>query len=184
MHAIGNTRAIGRRSGNEPVWCLPGHMTGLTPRATRTDDGVSNRDLATPLAPRMYQLTQHTMELHSVDARKNRARRYLLVLTLDPASAMPYRVTSQWGREGSFLRGESYQAPDKATALAMMCTLLKRRRAHGYSVIAVDDDHPLASWLVDENYPKESPAHSQTVLFDMPLAEAVEDPMQGFLFQR
>jgi hypothetical protein len=132
----------------------------------------------------MYQQTQHTMELQSFDARKNRARRYLLVLTLDPASVMPYRVTSQWGREGSFLRGESYQAPDKATALAMMCTLLRRRRAHGYNVIDVDDGHPLASWLVDENFPRESPAHSQTVIFDMPLAKTVEEPMQGFLFQR
>jgi hypothetical protein len=132
----------------------------------------------------MYHQTQHTMELHSFDARANRARRYLLVLTLDPGSDMPYSVTTQWGREGWFLRGESYQVVDRTAALAVMCTLLKRRRAHGYSVVAVDDDHPLSSWLVDENFPREIPAHSQPVLFDMPLAKAAEDPMQGFLFQR
>ena len=159
-------------------------MMGLTPRALRTDDGASNRDPVPPLATSMYQQTQHAIELHSFDARANRARRYMLVLTLDPASDMPYSVTSQWGREGWFLRGESHRAADRTAALAMMCTLLKRRKAHGYSVIAVDEDHPLAQWLVDENFPRERPARSQPVLFDMPLAEAVEDPMQGFLFQR
>ena len=132
----------------------------------------------------MYHQTQHTMELHSFDARTNRARRYLLVLTLDPGSDPPYSVTAQWGREGWFLRGESYHAVDRATALAMMRTLLKRRRAHGYSITVVDDDHPLASWLIDEDFPRERPAHSQPALFDMPLARAAEDPMQGFLFRR
>jgi hypothetical protein len=132
----------------------------------------------------MYHQTQHTMELHSFDARANRARRYLLVLTLDPASDTPYSVTSQWGREGSFLRGAFYQVVDRTTALSMMCMLLKRRRAHGYSVTAVDDDHPLSSWLVDEEFPKEMAVHSQPVLFNMPVTSAVEDPMQGFLFQR
>jgi hypothetical protein len=132
----------------------------------------------------MYHQTQHTVELHSFDARTNRARRYLLVLTLDPGSDPPYSVTTQWGREGWFLRGESYPAVDRAAAIAIMCTLLKRRRAHGYSIIAVDDDHPLSSWLVDENFPREIPARSQPVLFDIPLAKVIEDPMQGHLFQR
>ena len=117
----------------------------------------------------MYHQTQHTVELHSFDARTNRARRYLLVITLDPGSNAPYSVTTQWGREGWFLRGESYPAVDRAAALGIMCTAQTPQSA-GYSIIAVDDDHPLSSWLVDENFPREKPARSQPVLFDMPLA--------------
>ncbi len=132
----------------------------------------------------MYHQTQHRIELHSNDLRANRARRYVLVLTLDPVGEMPYSVTSQWGREGWFLRGEAYQAQDEAAALDQMRTLLKRRRAHGYSVVSMDRDHPLAGWLVDEEFPTEAPTPTQPVLFDKPVAPAVEDPMQGFLFRR
>ena len=88
----------------------------------------------------MYPQTQHRMELHSNSAPANRARRYVLTLTLDASAPMPYIVSTQWGRSGWFLRGESYTVPDEHAALAQMRTLLKRRRAHGYSVVSVDTE--------------------------------------------
>ena len=132
----------------------------------------------------MYPQTQHRIELHSNDVRANRVRRYVLTLTVDPATEMMYAVTSQWGRAGWFFRGESYQAADEAAALDQMRTLLNRRRAHGYSVVSVDNGHPLAGWLIDEEFPTEAPARAQPALFDQPVAQAVEDPMQGVLFRR
>jgi hypothetical protein len=132
----------------------------------------------------MYPQTQHRIELHSNSAPDNRARRYVLTLTLNPSAPMPYIVSSQWGRSGWFLRGESYTAPDERAALAQMRTLLKRRRAHGYSAVSVDSGHPLAGWLVDEDFPRETATPSQPDLFDRPVAPVVDDPMQGRLFRR
>ena len=132
----------------------------------------------------MYDQTQHRIELHSNSALANRARRYVLTLTLDPSAPMPYIVSSQWGRTGWFLRGESYTAPVERAALAQMRTLLKRRRAHGYSVVSVDSGHPLAGWLIDEDFPRETSGSSQPDLFDEPVAPVVDDPMQGRLFRR
>lgn len=132
----------------------------------------------------MYHRTQYRIELHSFDARANRARRYVLILTIDPTVETPYRVTSQWGRNGWFLRSDGFQCVDESTALSQMRSILKRRRAHGYRVTSVDEEHPLTDWLVDEGFPREAPPPSQPVLFPTPARSAVDAPMQGVLFRR
>ncbi len=132
----------------------------------------------------MYHRTHHAMELRSIDARANRARRYVLALTIDPTADAPYVVTSQWGRSGWFLRGERFDAHDVDTALAHVKAILKRRRAHGYRVTHVDEGHPLARWLLDADMPTEHVEDNQPSLFPLPGAAAPEQsPMQGYLFR-
>ena len=132
----------------------------------------------------MYCLTHHAIELHSIDARANRVRRYVLVLTVDPTADAPYSVTSQWGRTGWFLRGERFHAHDADTALGHVKAILKRRKAHGYRVTRVDEGHPLARWLLDAGMPTERAADHQPALFPLPDDTVVQTaPMQGFLFR-
>lgn len=129
----------------------------------------------------MYPKTHHTIVLHSIDARVNRVRRYVIVLAVDATADMPYSVTSQWGRDSWFLRDRRFRAPDADTALDHMRATLNRRKAHGYVVTHVDDGHPLARWLVDEGMPTERVADELPRLFPMPAASS-QDPMQGHLF--
>jgi hypothetical protein len=137
-----------------------------------------------PVEAQMYHLTHHTIELHSIDPRANRVRRYVLVLTIDPTADAPYSVTSQWGRSGWFLRGERVDAHDEDAALAHVKAILKRRKAHGYRVTRVDEGHPLARWLLDADIPTERAVDDQPALFPLPDDTVVQTaPMQGFLFR-
>ena len=132
----------------------------------------------------MYHLTRHAIELHSIDPRANRVRRYVLVLTIDPTADAPYSVTSQWGRSGWFLRGEHFHAHDEGTALGHVKAILKRRKAHGYRVTRVDEGHPLARWLLDVGMPTERIDDTQPSLFPLPdVTVAEQSPMQGYLFR-
>jgi nucleotide-binding universal stress UspA family protein len=132
----------------------------------------------------MYHRTHHAIELHSIDARQNRVRRYVLVLTVDPTADAPYSVTSQWGRSGWFLRGERFHAYDVETALDHVKAILRRRKAHGYRVTRVDEGHPLARWLLDVGMPTERIDDTQPSLFPLPdVTVAEQSPMQGYLFR-
>ena len=132
----------------------------------------------------MYHRTHHAIELHSIDARANRVRRYVLVLTVDPTADAPYSVTSQWGRAGWFLRGERFHAHDADTALGHVKAILKLRKAHGYRVTRVDEGHPLARWLRDADMSTECAADNQPSLFPLPGSTVAEQsPMQGILFR-
>ena len=140
----------------------------------------ARRDFPGP-ASGMYQRTRHAIVLHSIDARANRVRRYVIALTVDATQDVPYSVTSQWGRDGWFLRDRCFRAPDADTALAQIQSTLKRRKAHGYVVTHVDDGHPLAQWLVDADMPTER-LDEPPRLFPIPVPP-VDDPMQGRLFR-
>ncbi len=120
--------------------------------------------------------------LHSTDAQANRARRYVIVLTVDATADMPYRVVTQWGREGRFRRGDSLAAGDVNAALDHMRAILNRRKAHGYTVTHVDDGHPLARWLRDAGIPTVRDNDDRPRLFPLPAAPAA-NPMQGRLFR-
>jgi hypothetical protein len=129
----------------------------------------------------MFPTTSHTIVLQSLDPRANRARRYVLVLTIDANEDMPYSVSSQWGRDGWFMRDLSIHAEDMEAALAQMRATLRRRRAHGYVVTEVSAGNPLARWLRENDMPVERIPDNQPRLFPLP-TDTPADPMQGRLF--
>jgi hypothetical protein len=93
------------------------------------------------------ELTTHAIELHSLDIRSNRRRRYQVVLALDPTRQKPHTVTMVWGRYGWKTRTLLFSAEDPDTALQYVKSVLTKRSAHGYQISHVDEAHPLTEWL-------------------------------------
>ena len=108
---------------------------------------------------------QHIIELHAVDIRGNRLRRYRLVLGVDPDADVPFIVVAQWGRLRGRLRTRSYEFLSAEKALSCCRAILRTRKRHGYRVIGVHEQHPLREWMELIGMPKDRVVDVQLRLF-------------------
>jgi hypothetical protein len=108
---------------------------------------------------------RHVIDLHSMDIRANRRRRYRIVLSYDPKSETAHSVTVFWGRSGCRTRRVVFRADDVEAALAYLRSVVRKRKRRDYRVSHVDDDHPLAEWLADIQIPAEELPDTQMDLF-------------------
>jgi len=90
----------------------------------------------------------YNMALESVDHRINRRREYQISLTFRPERpAGPFELETRYGRKQSWQRVQRATFATMEQALREAMRRVAQRKHHGYSVVNVEDNHPLRSWL-------------------------------------
>ena len=92
----------------------------------------------------------YDMTLQLVDARQNKMRRYQVIVTFRPKMQERFEVACKYGRMGSGFRQTTKTFGRMQEALEFAKKVVATRKDHGYELVAIDENHPLRSWLANK----------------------------------
>lgn len=121
---------------------IPGSKEFLIWILTNSNVDISKED-------KIYEIN-----LERIDTKSNKKRGYQIIINFKPQEKNRFEVLRRYGRIGTSYKTIKENFKRMEEALEHVQKIIGDRKKHNYKITDLDKNHPLRTWLFEENVPE------------------------------